>query len=53
MNTKDALKVYYALSEEYPDAKPALVYHSEYELLVCVILSAQCTDTASATDPYM
>ena len=28
----------------YPDAKPALVYGSAYELLVAVILSAQCTD---------
>ena len=44
MNTKDALKVYYALSEEYPDAKPALKFSSAYELLVAVILSAQCTD---------
>lgn len=28
----------------YPDAKPALEYRSPYELLVAVILSAQCTD---------
>lgn len=28
----------------YPDAKPALEYNSPYELLVAVILSAQCTD---------
>ncbi len=28
----------------YPDAKPALLYKSPYELLVAVILSAQCTD---------
>lgn len=28
----------------YPDAKPALHYRSPYELLVAVILSAQCTD---------
>ncbi len=28
----------------YPDAKPALRYSSPYELLVAVILSAQCTD---------
>ena len=28
----------------YPDARPALVYSSAYELLVAVILSAQCTD---------
>ena len=28
----------------YPDAKPALHYTTPYELLVAVILSAQCTD---------
>lgn len=32
------------LAALYPDAKPALHYTSEYELLVAVILSAQCTD---------
>lgn len=32
------------LSALYPDAKPALHFHSPYELLVAVILSAQCTD---------
>ena len=28
----------------YPDARPAIRYQSAYELLVAVILSAQCTD---------
>ncbi len=32
------------LEETYPDAKPALEYKSAFELLVAVILSAQCTD---------
>jgi endonuclease-3 len=32
------------LAALYPDAKPALQYTSPYELLVAVILSAQCTD---------
>lgn len=32
------------LEQLYPDAKPALVYTTPYELLVAVILSAQCTD---------
>lgn len=32
------------LRQLYPDAKPALHYTSPYELLVAVILSAQCTD---------
>ena len=32
------------LSEVYADARPALKYTTAYELLVAVILSAQCTD---------
>ena len=32
------------LSRLYPDARPALHFRSPYELLVAVILSAQCTD---------
>ena len=32
------------LEELYPDAAPALKFRSPYELLVAVILSAQCTD---------
>ncbi|MGN0807161.1 MAG: endonuclease III [Candidatus Coproplasma sp.] len=32
------------LKRLYPDARPALKYGSPYELLVAVILSAQCTD---------
>ena len=32
------------LSSLYPDAKPALNFSTPYELLVAVILSAQCTD---------
>ncbi len=37
-------KILSELERLYPDAKPALVYSSPYELLVAVILSAQCTD---------
>ena len=32
------------LATLYPDAKPALYYTTPYELLVAVVLSAQCTD---------
>lgn len=32
------------LERLYPDARPALKFNSAYELLVAVILSAQCTD---------
>ena len=39
--TKEILK---ELARLYPEAKPALQYKTPYELLVAVILSAQCTD---------
>lgn len=32
------------LEEEYKDTKPALLYETPFELLVAVVLSAQCTD---------
>jgi endonuclease III len=32
------------LKETYPNAKPALHFNSPFELLIAVILSAQCTD---------
>lgn len=37
-------KILDELSRLYPDARPALNFNSPYELLVAVILSAQCTD---------
>jgi endonuclease-3 len=44
MNTNDK-KIALALLEKlYFDAKPALEYSTAYELLVAVVLSAQCTD---------
>ncbi len=44
MNTQDKKTTLSILQSLYPDAKPALIYHSAYELLVAVVLSAQCTD---------
>lgn len=41
---KDDKKVLAELARLYPDARPALKFKNEYELLVAVILSAQCTD---------
>lgn len=32
------------LEKVYKDVKPALIFHSPFELLIAVILSAQCTD---------
>ncbi len=40
----DAQKILCELEKLYPDARPALHYATPYELLVAVILSAQCTD---------
>lgn len=44
MDKKTAKQVAEILLGEYPDARPALKFNSPYELLVAVILSAQCTD---------
>ena len=44
MNKAKVSKIIARLSTEYPDAKPQLIYNSDYQLLVAVILSAQCTD---------
>ncbi len=44
MEQKTVQKILNELASLYPDAKPALHFKSPYELLVAVILSAQCTD---------
>ncbi len=44
MKTTDKKAALHELERLYPDAKPALRYTTPYELLVAVILSAQCTD---------
>lgn len=44
MKTNDKKTALSTLQRLYPDAKPALNYSTAYELLVAVILSAQCTD---------
>ncbi len=44
MKNTEKKKVLAELARLYPDAKPALKYTTAYELLVAVILSAQCTD---------
>lgn len=44
MKQKDVNEVLKRLSTLYPDAAPALRFSTPYELLVAVILSAQCTD---------
>ena len=44
MNKSKVSNIISRLAEVYPDARPQLEYNSEYQLLVAVILSAQCTD---------
>ena len=44
MNTQDKKTALAVLQKLYFDAKPALEYSTAYELLVAVVLSAQCTD---------
>ena len=44
MQKQTADNVIHRLAAAYPDAKPALEFRGNYQLLVAVILSAQCTD---------
>ncbi len=37
-------KVLEVLNEEFPNPECPLIYHKDYELLIAVMLSAQCTD---------
>ena len=44
MNKQDKTTALALLQQDYFDAKPALHFSTPYELLIAVILSAQCTD---------
>lgn len=44
MNRQKALNVIDILTKLYPDAQPQLKYKTPFELLIAVMLSAQCTD---------
>ena len=44
MNQKDAINIIEILKQTYPDAKCSLDFTTPFEMLVAVILSAQCTD---------
>lgn len=43
-NKDTVLRVYKALAKAYPDPRTELTYESPFQLLIAVILSAQCTD---------
>lgn len=44
MNKKDAIEIVELLKDTYPDAKCSLDFNTPFEMLIAVILSAQCTD---------
>ncbi|MBN3040122.1 MAG: endonuclease III [Candidatus Omnitrophica bacterium] len=44
MNISRCQKIFTILNKEYPEVKTALSYKNPWQLLVAVILSAQCTD---------
>ena len=44
MNKKDAIIIIETLTEMYPDAKCSLDFSTPFQMLVSVVLSAQCTD---------
>lgn len=44
MKQKDCIEIIKKLKEYYPDAKCSLNFTTPFEMLVSVILSAQCTD---------
>ncbi len=44
MNKKDVTKIIEILKDTYPDAKCSLDFTTPFEMLIAVILSAQCTD---------
>ena len=51
---KDAVKIIEILKETYPDATCSLNFSNPFEMLVSVMLSAQCTDErVNKTTPYL
>ncbi len=44
MNKEKATQIAQILEKTYPDARPALKYENNFQLLIAVMLSAQCTD---------
>ena len=44
MNQKKAIQIFETLKKEYPDAKCSLDFNTPFEMMIAVMLSAQCTD---------
>lgn len=54
MIKKDSTQLVKILKETYPDAKCSLDFSEPFEMVVAVILSAQCTDErVNKTTPYL
>ena len=44
MNKKKAIEIFELLRKQYPNAKCSLNFNTPFEMMVAVMLSAQCTD---------
>ena len=54
MNTKKAIQIIEKLKNYYPDATCSLDFETPFQMLVSVVLSAQCTDErVNQTTPYI
>lgn len=54
MKKNDVIELIEILKNTYPDAKCSLNFNNEFELLIAVMLSAQCTDErVNKTTPYI
>ena len=46
MNKKNRQELFFRLREQNPHPTTELIYHSAFELLIAVLLSAQATDVS-------
>ena len=54
MKKKEIIELIETLKKTYPDAKCSLNFENEFQLLIAVMLSAQCTDErVNKTTPYI
>lgn len=44
MKKEEVIEIFEILKKEYPDAKCSLDFNSPFEMMIAVMLSAQCTD---------
>ena len=53
-NKKEAIKIIEILKEYYPDCRCSLDFTTPFEMMIAVMLSAQCTDErVNKTTPYL